>query len=50
MLRAALDHRDNMWLDRLERLNDHVLDPVHHSLEIDPYLLEVVLELGQIPL
>ena len=39
-----------MRLNRLQRLDDNVLDSVHHCLEVDAYFLEVVLELCQVPL
>ena len=39
-----------MWLDRLQRLDDHILDSVHYCCEIDTVSLKVLLKLGQIPL
>ena len=39
-----------MWLHRLQSLNYYIFDTVHDSLEVDSDLIEVVFELGQIPL
>ena len=50
MLGAAGHRGDNVWLDRLQRLDNHILNTVHHCLEVYPNFVEVVLELRQVPL
>ena len=39
-----------MRLDRLQSFDYHVFYAMHHSLEVNANLIEVVLELGQVPL
>ena len=40
---------DNVWFHRNECFDDHVFDAVHDCVIVDPNLVEVLLQLSQIP-